>query len=179
MDDVARGAVKFLSGFSDVTSLLGSFPLNDPVGGNAGKPWLFSDNRNMDGSPGMLTRVEGTSKAALVCSDFGSWDVPPALGTLRFRRLRVDIWIDPNRDANSNIIDSSSITSNRGLAVFAAVQFRLQRTDPDTVLWGDLVTVGCQLLVDAVFTPVTDGDGLQRGTAYYGVAASGWSDAAE
>lgn len=179
MDDVAGGAVRYLSGFSDVTSLIGSFPLTDPVSANAGKPWLFSDTRQLDGNPGVLRTMEGSSAAAIVCSDFGGWDVPPAGGTLRFRRLRVDIWIDPNRDANGNVSDSSSITSNRGLAVFAAAQFRLQRTDPDTVLWGDLVTVGCQLLVDAVFAPVTDGDGLQRGTAYYGVAASGWSDAAE
>lgn len=179
MDDVASGAVKYLSGFSDVTALIGSFPLNDPVPANAGKPWLFSDTRGMDGNPGVLARLEGTSAAAVVCSDFGGWEVPPALGTLRFRRLRVDVWIDPNRDARGNITDSSSITSNRGLQVFAAVQFRLQRTNPDTVLWGDLVTVGCQLLVDAVFAPVTDGDGLQRGTAYYGVATSGWTDAAE
>jgi hypothetical protein len=179
VDDVATGAVKYLSGFSDVTALIGSFPLTDPVTPNAGKPWLFSDNRNMDNSPGMLTRVEGTSAAAVVCSDFGGWEVPPAGGTLRFRRLRTDIWIDPNRDASSNVSDSSSLTTNRGLAVFAALQFHLQRTDPDAVLWGDLVTIGCQLLTDIVFTPVTDGDGLQRGTAYYGVAASGWTDAAE
>lgn len=179
MDDVASGAVKYLTGFTDVTALLGSFPLGDPVTPNAGKPWLFSDTRQLDGNPGVLTRLKGTSAAAIVCSDFGGWEVPPALGTLRFRRLRVDVWIDPNRDGSGNVSDSSSITSNRGLAVFAAAQFHLQRTDPDTVLWGDLVTVGCQLLVDIVFAPVTDGDGLQRGTAYYGVAAGGWSDAAE
>lgn len=179
MDDVATGAVKYLGTFSDVTSLLGAFPANDPVVANANKPWLFSDNRTMDGNPGMLQRMEGTSAAGVVVADFGGWDVPPAGGTLRFRRLRVDIWIDPNRDANSNIAESSSATSKRGSAVFNALQFRLQRTDPDAVLWGDLVTVGCQLLVDVVFTPVTDGDGLQRGTAYYGVAASGWTDAAE
>lgn len=179
MDDVARGAVKFLSAFSDVTSLLGAFPLDDPVPGNAGRPWLFSDNRGLDGNPGVLARMEGTSAAAIVCSDFGGWEVPPAGGTLRFRRLRVDVWIDPARNAQLNVAETSALTSSRGLAVFAAAQFRLQRTDPDAVLWGDLVTVGCQLLTDIVFTPVTDGDGLQRGTAYYGVAASGWSDAAE
>jgi hypothetical protein len=59
------------------------------------------------------------------------------------------------------------------------VQFRLQRTDPDTVVWGDLCTTGCQLLTDIQFLPVADGDWLQRGTAYYGVYASGWTDAAE
>jgi hypothetical protein len=171
VDDVASGAVKYLSGFGDVTSLLGSFVPPSPA---AGVPWLFSDNNQ-----GVLKTMEGTGRAALVLSDFGPWDTPLPLSTIRFRRLRVDLWIDPNRDAGQNYIESSSITTNRGLTVFAAVQFRLQRTDPDTVFWGDLCTVGCQLLTDIQFAPVPDGDLLQRGTAYYGVSCSGWSDAAE
>jgi hypothetical protein len=173
-DDVAGGAVKFLSQFGDVTSLLGSFPLSDQITANAGRPWLFSDSNQ-----GTLATLEGSSAAAIVCGDFGGWDAPPMLGTLRLRRLRVDVWVDPLRDAQSNITETSSLTTNRGLAVFAAAQFRLQRTDNDAVFWGDLCTVGCQLLTDAQFTPVPDGDGLQRGTAFYGVACSGWSDAAE
>lgn len=174
MDDVASGAVKFLAGFGDVTSLLGAFPSDDPVAANARRPWLFSDNNQ-----GVLATLEGSSAAAIVLSDFGGWDVPPMLGTLRFRRLRVDVWVDPARDANSNVTESSSITANRGLAVFAAAQFRLQRTDNDAIFWGDLCTVGCQLLTDVQFTPVPDGDWLLRGTAFYGIACSGWSDAAE
>jgi len=114
-----------------------------------------------------------------VCADFGGWSVPEVLGTLRFRRLRLDVWTDPLRDASRNLTESSSLTTNRGLAVFAAAQFRLQRTDPDALLWGDLVTVDCHLLTDIQFIPVPDGDGLLRGTAYYGVGTAGWTDAAE
>lgn len=174
MDNVGSGAVKYLGTFPDVTSLLGSFPLTDPSPGLAGKPWLFSDNNQ-----GILKVMEGTSSAGIVCGDFGGWDVPPPMGTIRMRRLRVDIWIDPLRDVNANVIETSSITAGRGMEVFNAVQFRLHRTDPDTVTWGDLVTTGCQLLTDPQFLPVTDGDWLLRGTAYYGVQFSGWSDAAE
>jgi hypothetical protein len=175
MDDVASGAVKYLAGFSDVTSLLGSYPGSDPRPSFAGRPWLFSDN-----SQGVLKVMEGTSAAALVFSDFGGWEAPAPLATARFRRLRVDVWVDPARDAQANVTETSSITANRGLAVFNAVQFRLQRTDPDAVLWGDMVTIGCQLLTDiGPFLPVTDGDWLLRGTAYYGVEYSGWSDATE
>jgi hypothetical protein len=173
-DDVGTGAVRFLSTCSDVTGLLGSFSRTDPIAANASKPWLFSDT-----SQGVLTVVKGTSAAALVMADFGGWDVPPPLGTLRFRRLRADIWIDPARDGNGNVTETSSLTTNRGLAVFAALQFRLQRTDADAVFWGDLCTVGCQLLTDVVFTAVPDGDWMQRGIAYYGVQCAGWSDAAE
>jgi hypothetical protein len=173
VDDVATGSVKYLTGFADVTSLLGAYPPTDPPG-FAGKPWLFSDMNQ-----GVLKVMEGTSAAAVVCADFGGWEVPVPMSTARYRRLRLDIWIDPRRDAASNVTESSSVTGNRGLAVFAALQFRLHRTDPDAVVWGDLVTVGCQLLVEPVFQPVADGDWMLRGTAYYGVESTGWSDAAE
>jgi hypothetical protein len=173
VQDVASGAVVYLGQHAGVTSLLGSFSLTDPNVSNQGRPWLFSDN-----SPGVLATLEGSSAAAIVCSDFGGWAVPEPFGTLRFRRLRVDIWIDPARDGASNVTESSSITANRGMAVFAAVQFVLQRTDADAVFWGDMCTNDCHLLTEPQFLPVPDGDMLLRGSAYYGVSFTGWSDAA-
>jgi hypothetical protein len=175
VDDVGTGAFQYLGQFSDVTSLLGSFPSDDPVAPNAGKPWLFTDT--VGGQ--VLVRVEGTSACAVVVGDFGGWGVPPQLGTERFRRLRVDIWVDPVRDAANSVTGTSEETTNRGLAVFNAIQFRLQRTDPDVVFWGDLATNGCQLLTEPQFAPEPDGDWLQVGTAYYGVSFIGWSDASE
>jgi hypothetical protein len=174
VDDVAGGAVKYLSQFSDITSLLGSFSAGDVNAANAGKPWLFSDL-----NAGVLNVMEGTSASAIVCGDGGGWDAPVPMATARFRRLRVDIWTDPLRDASSNVLETSALTANRGLAVFNAVQFRLQRTDPDAVFWGDMCTIGCQLLTDIQFLPMPDGDWMLRGTAYYGVGFSGWSDATE
>jgi hypothetical protein len=174
VDDVGTGAVKHLSQFSDVTSLLGSFSLSDPNPGFAGAPYLFNDV-----SQGVFATMEGSSAAAVVLGDYGAWDAPVQGATARFRRLRVDVWIDPLRDASSNVLETSAVTANRGMAVFNAIQFRLQRTDPDTVRWGDLVTNGCQLLTEPQFLPVQDGDWLLRGTAYFGVGFLGWSDAAE
>jgi hypothetical protein len=175
MDDVGTGCWVYLGQFSDVTSLLGAFPGDDPVSANAGKPWLFTDTAGDQ----VLVRVEGTSSCAVVLGDFGGWGVPPQLGTQRFRRLRVDIWVDPLRDADQSVTETSEATTNRGLAVFNAIQFRLQRTDPDLVFWGDMATNGCQLLTEPQFAAVPDGDWCQRGTAYYGVSFTGWSDASE
>jgi hypothetical protein len=171
MDDVASGCVQVLAGFADVTSLLGSFPSNDPIGTNAGRPWIFSADP--------LVVFEGSSAAGIVCSDLGGWQAPPQLGTWRFGRLGVEIYIDPARDVGRNVTETSAITINRGNAVFAAVQFRLQRTNPDAVTWGDMVTTSCQLLSDGPWLAVADGDHLLVKQALYGVSFSGWTDTAE
>lgn len=171
MDDVGTGCYKFLSTCPDVTSLLGSFDPADPITANAGMPWLFTDT-----STGVLTRMEGTSQCAIVCSDFGGWSVPGPGSTASFRRLRVDMWVDPLRDGTNNVMESSSETTNRGLALWAAVRFRLQRVEPILQTWGDLVTNACTVLTEPQFEAIPDGDYLQRGTAYFGVTNVGWTD---
>ncbi len=170
MDDPGTGAYRYLSQFSSVTSLLGSFSVSDPVSGNQGKPYLFAGD--------ILVNIKGTSSVAVVCSDFGGWSAPPQLGTQRFRRLRVDIWVDPARDSAGGVTVTTADTVNRGNAVFNAVHVKLHRRDPDTVTWGDMVTFGCQLLSEPVFARVPDGDWLMLGTAVYGVYLGGWTDVA-
>ena len=171
MDDIASGSVRYLAGFTDVTWLLGSFPSGDPITANAGKPWIFNADP--------LVTLEGSSSAAVVCADLGGWQAPPQLGTWRFGRLAVAVYIDPARDSGLNITETSALTANRGNAVFNAVQFRMQRTDPATVLWGDMVTTGCQLLSDGPWAAVGDGDHMLAKQAYYGVSWTGWTDASE
>jgi hypothetical protein len=164
-DDIASGAVQFLTQFPDVTTLLGAFSNTDPITSNAGRPWIFNADP--------LVTLEGSSAAGIVCADLGGWQAPPQLGTWRFGRLAVAIYIDPARDSLRNVTETSALTINRGNAVFAAVQYRLQRTDPDVVVWGDLVTTGCQLLSDGPWQPVPDGDHLLVKQAFYGVSFTG------
>lgn len=167
-DDVGTGAFRYLSTFSDVTSLLGSFSGSDPVSGNRGLPWLFNGD--------ILVDMKGSSQAAVVVGDFGGWAAPPVLGSQRFRRLRVDIWVDPLR-SSGNITQTNADTVNRANSVFSAVHRHLHRRDPDTVQWGDLVTYGCALLTEPSFARVPDGDWLLLGTAVYAVHIGGWTDA--
>ncbi len=167
-DDPGTGAFRYLSTFSDVTSLLGSFSLSDPVTGNQGRPWLFAGD--------ILVNMKGTSQLAAVCADFGGHGAPPMLGGQRFRRLRVDIWADPVRDSAGGVLRTSADTVNRANAVFTAVNRRLHRRDPDTVTWGDLVTYGCTLLTEPTWAEVPDGDWLMRGSAVYAVYIAGWTD---
>jgi hypothetical protein len=169
VDSVATGGVQYLLQFPDITELLGSFPADDPNPANAGQPWLFAD-----ANQGVLARVESTGQSAVVLGDAGGWQAPPQLGTQRFRRLRIDVWTDPQRDQLNNIIETSIYTSNRCLDVFTAIHHRLQRTDPDAVMFGNMVTLACTLLTEASPVPMVDGDNMLRGTAFYGILFSGW-----
>lgn len=174
-DTVATGARQWLVQFTDITSVLGSFPLSDPIIANQGKPFLFTGDLFID-----IRTYPGTT--AVVLTDYGGWTVPQPISTWRFRRLRVDIYVDPTRDSTGNIIESSSITEARGMDVFRAFESRLHRRDLDTILWGDMVTLQAQLLTEPQFfqMPQASGSGLstQLGTAFYGVTFSGWTDVA-
>jgi hypothetical protein len=167
-DDAGTGAYKFLSGFSDVTSQLGSFSVTDPVSANQAKPWLFAGD--------ILVNMKGTSQLAVVCSDYGGWSAPAMFHTMRFRRLRVDVWADPLRDANGGVLRTTADTENRANLVFTAVNNHLHRRDADTVLWGDMLVYGCQLLTEPTWAAVPDGDWLLSGSAVYAVYIQGWTD---
>jgi hypothetical protein len=167
--DVGGGAVQYLRQFSDITSLLGYFPPDDPISPNAGLPWIFKDD--------ILVTMEGTGRAALACAQQGGWGVPQPMTTSRWQRLSVTVHIDAQRDADQNIIESSGMTKERGYAIFNAVQKHLQRTDPDAVMWGDIRTVGCQLLSEAgPWSDVADGDHYLMAQAFYGVLVFGSTD---
>lgn len=157
--------------FTPVTGLLGAFPVSDPIAANAGQPWLFSGD--------LLVNIGNSSAAALVLSDFGGAASPQRLGTERFRRLRADIYVDPLRDAEYNVTETSSLTAQRGMDVFRALQALLHRRDPDTVLWGDMVTTGCRLITEPQFIQLPSGSGnaitSQYGTAVYEVSFSGFA----
>lgn len=169
MDDIASGAVRYLTTFSDVKALIGSFSGSDPITANRGKPWIFKDD--------ILITVETSGAAALVCRHGGGWSVPQPLTTPRFMRLAIDIYVDATRDSGRNITETSGGTRLRANALFNTLHHRLQRTDPESVLWGDLRTVGCELLAEpASWDAVQDGDHCLMGTATYGVLVFGATD---
>lgn len=179
-DSVAGGAVKYLATLPDVVAAVGAFPASDPNPVNASKPWIFNTD--------LLQTVEGTGKVALVCRNFGGVSVAAPLTTPRLLRLAIDIWVDPARDTAGNGSESGGATVGRGLAVFSLLHLHLQRRDPAPVIWGDLVTVGCELLTEPQFFAVSDrgnpapsttgwSNRPQLGTAFYAVSVFGYTDA--
>ena len=111
MQDISGGAVDYLSGFPAVTAAVGAFAHNDPV--NPDVPYIFDSD--------LLVTLEGTSKAAIVCEGMGGWGTPEVYSTARFHRLSVRVYVDPLRDSDRNIVESSGLTRVRGMAAWAAV----------------------------------------------------------
>jgi hypothetical protein len=170
LDDVASGAVRYLAGIPAVTSLLGAFASTDTL--NANLPYIFQENQ--------LVVLQGTSAAGLVCSVSGQWNAAIPYGTQRFSRLSVEFYVDPQRDADLNVTETPGLTIKRGEQLFATVNSYLHRRNPDTQVWGDLVTASCVLLAEGEFVkmPTGDGDWLQYKQSLYGVGFTGWTDVA-
>jgi hypothetical protein len=85
---VTLAAYRHLAGFSDFTSLLGTnsvFPF-----------WLFQHNLHVV--------VESTSKEAAVLQVEGNWTSANNHNSARFPRLHLEVYSDPTRDANRNVV---------------------------------------------------------------------------
>jgi hypothetical protein len=163
VDTISSGAVKYLSGFSDITSLLGSFT---DAGPNFGLPFLFQED--------LLVSLEGSSSMAIVCSDEGGWGAMAGpLTTPQYMRLSVELYADPLRDSSFNILESKGSVHQRTATLWATINTHLHRTNPDSVLWGDLRTTSCELLTRPTPQPVPDGDLMQVWQSYYGVTVLG------
>jgi hypothetical protein len=170
MDDVSQGAYYFLSSLPDVTAMIGSFPDDDPD--NPGVPWVFVHS--------LYTRMEaqsiaqGSQAVAIVCVYAGQGSGSLDYSTVRNQRLEVDLWIDPLRDQYGNITAPSE-TEARGLDVFSVLDSHLHRASSGdkTMLWGNLVTIGCERMTEPVAYPVADGDGLIRMVFFYNVTTFG------
>lgn len=164
MDSVSQAAVAYLSGLPDLVSKFGAF--TDLA--NAGVPWIFDSD--------LIVTLEGTGQAALVLTSSGIMQTPPQLGSQRFERLMVELYVDPQRDVNRNVTVTSAFTLRTVEALFTLVHQVLQRLDPDTQVWGDMVTNACQQLGESQADRVSDGDQMFRKQAFYGVGVVGWLD---
>lgn len=152
-DDVVQGAVKWLLTFDDLTELVGVFS-------ETGVPWLFQHS--------LWATIEGSQSTAVVVSRAGGWAGANPHNTMRFPRLSLDLYADPLRDDGNNITDPGEV-HRRLEAVFDAYDRVLHRTDPDSVFWGTVRTIGCQRLGEPMFFPLPDGDHMSRCQVFYGV----------
>lgn len=150
-DDIVSGAVTYLGSKPDIIDSLGS----DEEG-----PWLFQYN--------LWTMVEKSGSTAAVIAHEGGWATANPYNTLRFPRLSLAIWADPQRDAGNNAILPGEV-QRRVNAVYEVFDKYLHRVAGAEQMWGSIRTVSCVRITEPNILRVPDGDGTLRLLVYYAV----------
>jgi hypothetical protein len=151
---VTLAAYRHLAGFSDFTSLLGTnsvFPF-----------WLFQHNLHVV--------VESTSKEAAVLQVEGNWTSANNHNSARFPRLHLEVYSDPTRDANRNVVRTDA--QDKALSVWEKADRHLHRPGGVDEFWTPLVRVigSTRLDGEPTFSPLSDTDGVQVLSVYYALS---------
>lgn len=152
-DSLITGLHKYLTAQPDVTATLGTFPFTTT-------PYLFTGS--------LWVAMEGTSSTAAVISRAGGWAGANLHNTLRFPRISLDIYADPQRDAG-NVTDPGE-AERRIDATYKIFDTHLHRPQSGIQMWGDVRTVAATRLGEPDVYPVPDGDGLLRLQVFYGIS---------
>lgn len=153
MASISRSATRFLISQPSVVATVSQT--------DSGKPFIFHRK--------VADNVEKTGKAALVVMDGGYWGDSNDYNTERFKRIRLEFWVGPTRDAQG-LVGNSSDTEDRLDAIYNSVDKVLHRMNNEPQLWGDKWVLKSKRIGDLVFYPVNDGIEICYGTAYYGVS---------
>jgi len=156
-DDLQGACAKYLLGISEVVNSVGKFSVSL-------KPFIFRDEMLANLEDGQYEAV-----SAIVVEDAGPYANITGLSRYRGRRLRVTIWANGTRDASGNLIGSKSVRLKLN-DTFKVVDKYLHRVNPEMQMWGDLVTISSDRIVDlSEPVAVTDGDGIMIASVYYSV----------
>lgn len=151
-DDLVQGAVKWLTAFPDVTAVLGA-QYDDT-------PWLFQHT--------LWVEVEGSSSVAAVITRAGGWAGANTHNTLRFPRLGLELYCDPQRDPAHHVTDPGE-AQRRIEAAFTTLDTHLHRPARQQQMWGTVRILSSTRLTEPTVYRVPDGDGLLRMQVHYAV----------
>ena len=152
-DDLVAGAVKMLAAQPDVLAVLGAYPAT-------AVPYLFQHT--------LWDKVEGTGSTAAVIARRGGWAPPNPHNTMRFPRLSLEVWCDPQRDTSGQVTDPGE-AYRRIQAAYEVIDAHLHTTGPRGGNWGGVRVLGSSRLADPAAFPIADGDGLLWLQVFYGV----------
>lgn len=117
--------------------------------------------------------LEGTSESMIVVSQNGSWATANPHNTMRFPKLQVEIFTDPERNTLKN--PTGRTTEVRALEVYEALDPLLHMPYGGEVTWGaDTVAVRIlgskRTFGEPEILPVPEGDGMIRVRQMYEVS---------
>jgi hypothetical protein len=128
--------------------------------------WLFQETP--------YVRIEGSQQTACVLKQMGSWTTPNMHNHMRFPRLQVEYWADPDRDADSN--NSNPLTAKDKILIAHDVIDRfLHFTALGEQWWPDIDAHAPMRILNSArqgeidFSPIPDGDGMMRGVTTYAI----------
>lgn len=159
-------ARNLLAAKTNVTDLLGTAP-------NWG-PAVFNDRPQV--------KIENSGKVLVVVTEDGSWAGANLHNTSSFPRLIVDIWADPDRNADMSMrLDNAKEKINAVHKEIKKYFHTVNMSDEEgrTIMWGTPEQIetrtgfrihGSQLLNGPSFFAVKDGNGAFMGTFIYGVS---------
>jgi hypothetical protein len=151
-DTVVQAARTHLAAQTALTALLGS----DSVYAT----WIFQWEPYVD--------FEGTSKVGVVLVARGGWTSRAFHNTASFPRLVVQIFADPTRDANRNVISLDA--RDKAWKVLEALDRSLHRPGGINELWGTVRVYQSHREDEPDWIAEPDGDGLVVCTVSYGLS---------
>lgn len=151
-DDLVQGAAKYLLDQPGIVAVLGATP--------AGSPWLFQHE--------LYVTVQGTSSTAAVIAYGGGWSGANTHNTMRFPRLSLELYVDPQRDAAQNVTLPGEV-HRRLHAAFAVFDSFLHRPQGEVQYWGTVRTLSSSRSAEPTVYAVPDGNGLLRAQVFYAI----------
>jgi hypothetical protein len=149
---------------SDITAL---------VGGSSNFPnWIFADKS--------YAQVENSQTSMIVIQQSGGWTQSNLHNTMKFPRLFVDVWSDPTRNANDDVMiyDADEKIDALQDLIFGHFHTVNLNVGGYPIMWGTAdqiatrtgqMILGSQRTEETTYSDVTDGDGARMGSTVYGV----------
>lgn len=154
-DDIVSGAVKYLRAQPEIVAAVSTYVISGrPTAGVFQyRPWA---------------KIEGSQGTAAILTSEGGWTSPNLSNTLRFPRLTLNIWADPRRNDQNNVVDPGEVM-RRAFATYRVFDKFLHRTGGPEVMFGQLRVISSVRMTEPVTYFVPDGDGLVRCQVIYAV----------
>lgn len=158
---------------------LGHYPGRD-------KYYLFQEN--------LMANLEGSGSNAVVISYAGTWGGAGQLTSWQFFRISLDIWCDPIRGSDAQLVTAPGFrmspisgppaatapnaahfripieTRRRVMKIYHRFDKYLHRPQGGVQWWGSVRTVGCERIGGLNLYSVPDGEKMIRGQVLYGVS---------
>ncbi len=156
--DIVKAARRFIAQQDGIASVLSSDAHWDL--------YLFQER--------LMVRIESSQNIACVLLQKGNWTSPNNHNTLKFPRLIVEFWADPDRDSRSNVTLPLS-AKDKILAAYEFLDKYLHRVAGGDLWWPDQDDSGAVRVISSKrsdelsFYEVPDGDGMMRAQVIYNI----------